>query len=148
MRSRRELLAGSLLAGLSLALPRLARAADVGVTGRLEMHRLDGDRIKLRAWISADRDVEIEGDGAVRISRVLVNDVQAPLQWVPVTNPGPTRMSRAGPRRYTLPLPKGVATQSWWLDLAAPAGASIGIDAQLMLADSTLPVTIDGVAPA
>lgn len=151
MRSRREVLAGSALAGLSLALPRVGLASPAELTGHLEVVRVGRGRVKLRVWVTADQDLMVARTDAVHVESLRVDGQEQPVAWLPRDTPvhdaDEVWMTRAGPRRRTELLASGEPADSWWIQVRAKPHAEIHVDALLQQETLGLAVLVTGAAP-
>lgn len=151
MPTRRDVLVGSVLAGLSVALPRLAGAAGgVRFTGELEVHRVDAVRVRLRAWVTGDADVVLDGHArseAVSILSLHV-DGAAPDELIrgpELAPPGCT--SRASPRRVDVVVTQGMRLGSRWRTVDARPGAVLDAVVQVQHQDGGAELQLAGEAP-
>jgi hypothetical protein len=151
MPTRRDVLVGSVLAGLSVALPRLAGASEVVVfSGELEVVRIDAERIRVRAWVVGDGDVVLVGQTRTAAVSILSLEIDGKspetlLLGRPLTPPGCT--SRASPRRLDVVVTQGMRLGSAWQTTAARPGAVLDAVVSVRHQDGGAELRLAGEAP-
>jgi|GEM_PF-6099058 len=111
MPSRRDILQGCLLAGISLTLPRMASAGSVGWTARWRIDDDEGDRKQVFLTVSPDRDttlkVQFQGDTPVSGSPGSLTYTVSGSDTVHQGSDVQRFLSRVGPRFADLKLARG-----------------------------------------